>query len=415
MAETDWLRGTSPAFRLVIATSWLAPESWQKNQEAAICQAIEAGPDWTEYLSLVDRHRTPALSWAALKRVPGLTIPESARKGLQERSDGCRLQAVRHSLIQAGILKAFDCAGIPAITLKGTILSLDLYGDLGLRQSNDLDLVVIPDDIDRAQACLESMGWRLDSTYFPMTPRQMEILRQAEHHLGFVHMERGGVLELHWRNHWDMPDDHASVWARRVVTVWQGYSYQVLNPIDLVLYLCGHGGHHAWFRAKWLGDMARIHTQGRLDWEAVFEHARSTGQERPLLACLKLLNIVHGLPLPDLRGNPWKNLPSFLVKSPLRALKASKDPMAHGNLELLPQPRRLRLFRYGRLALPRRTWREHLSELTYCRDDFRVLRLPDSLIWAYAPLHPILWAWTRLGRIWSRLWRTGSLASPQSQ
>lgn len=415
MVENNWLQETSPAFRLMIATSWLAPESWQKNQDAAIHEAIEAGPDWTEYVSLVDRHRTPALSWAALKRMPGVAIPESARVGLQERSDGCRIRAVRHSLMQAEILKAFDGAGIPAITLKGTILSLDLYGDVGLRQSNDMDLVVAPDDISRAQACLESLGWHLDSTYFPMTPSQHEILRQAEHHLGFVHRERGCALELHWRNHWDMPDEAAALWVRRVTAVWQGYSYQVLNPIDLVLYLCGHGGHHAWFRAKWLGDMARIRAQGRLDWEAVLDHARSTGQDRPLLACLQLLNIVHGLPLPKLRGDPWKTLPAFLIKSPLRALKASNDPMAHGALELLPQPRRFRLFRYGRLALPRRTWREHLFELVYCREDFKVLRLPDSLIWAYAPLHPILWAWTRLARILTRAWRVDSLASPNSK
>jgi hypothetical protein len=402
MANIHWLQGTSPAFRLMIATSWLAPDSWRKNQEEAVREAVGAGPDWTEYLRMVDRHRTPALSWAALKRVPDLAIPESARKGLQERSDACRLQAVRHSLMQAEIVKAFDRAGIPVMTLKGTILSLNLYGDLGLRQSNDLDLVVIPGDISRAQACLESLGWHLDDTYFPISPRQQDRLREAEHHFGFVHSARGFILELHWRNHWDMPGEAAAQWARRVTSVWQGCSYQVLDPIDLVLYLSNHGGHHAWFRAKWLGDMARIHADGRVDWEAALDHARSTGQEKPLLSCLQLLHIVYGLPLPDLQGDPWKSLPSFLIESPLRALKSSKDPAARGDLELIPDPERLRLFRYGRLALPRRTWRESLDELAYCRDDFRVLRLPDSLIWAYTPLHPFLWAWVRLARIWTR-------------
>jgi len=402
MANIHWLQGTSPAFRLMIATSWLAPDSWRNNQEEAVREAVGAGPDWIEYLRLVDRHRIPALSWAALKRVPGLAIPESARKGLQERSDACRLQAVRHSLMQAEIVKAFDRAGIPVMTLKGTILSLDLYCDVGLRQSNDLDLVVIPDDISRAQACLESLGWRLNDTYFPITPRQRERLREAEHHFGFVHSARGCILELHWRNHWDMAGEAAAQWARRVTSVWQGCSYQVLDPIDLVLYLSNHGGHHAWFRAKWLGDMARIHADGRVDWEAALDHARSTGQEKPLLSCLQLLHIVYGLPLPELHGDPWKSLPAFLIDSPLRALKSSKDRADRGDLELIPDPERLRLFRYGRLALPRRTWRESLDELAYCRDDFRVLRLPDSLIWAYAPLHPFLWAWVRLARIWTR-------------
>ena len=75
MPETQWLQRSSPAFRLMMATSWLAPDSWKENQEKAIRKAIEAEPDWTEYLSLVDRHRTPALSWAALRRVPGIMIP----------------------------------------------------------------------------------------------------------------------------------------------------------------------------------------------------------------------------------------------------------------------------------------------------------------------------------------------------
>ena len=34
MIKTDWLEQTRPAFRLMISTSWLAPESWRQNQEA---------------------------------------------------------------------------------------------------------------------------------------------------------------------------------------------------------------------------------------------------------------------------------------------------------------------------------------------------------------------------------------------
>src|ERR1035437_6436605 len=102
-----------------------------------------------EYLRLVDRHRTPALSWAALKRVPGLEIPDEARQQLQKRSEACRRKAVKHSMLLAGVLKSFHRAGIPVMTLKGPLLSLELYGDVGLRQSHDLDLMVKPADLAR--------------------------------------------------------------------------------------------------------------------------------------------------------------------------------------------------------------------------------------------------------------------------
>jgi len=396
MTEASWLQSASPAFRLMIATSWLAPASWLVKQEEAIREAIGAGLDWMEYVRLVDRHRTPALSWTALTRVPGLQIPEPAKQELQKRSDACRMQAVRHCLVLAGVLKGFNRAGIPVMTLKGPILSSELYGDVGLRQSHDLGLEVMPEDLARAQACLENMGWSLDATWSSLSPRQWESLLRHEWHLGFMHPREDCLLELHWCTPWEVKSQTTDRWARSIPSVWQGCSHQAMNPIDQVLYLCSHGGIHGWYRAKWLGDLARIHAEGRVDWQAVLGQARRTGQERALLACLRLLQDVHGLPMPDLPGNPWKNLPSFLIARPLHGLKDPEDLEA---LRALAEAReKYRLIRYGWLALPQKTWRDHLAKLAYRREDFRVLRLPDRFYWAYTPLRPILWIWRNVPR-----------------
>jgi hypothetical protein len=399
MPEASWLQSATPAFRLMIATSWLAPASWQEKQEQAIreaIQAIGAGMDWMEYLRMVDRHRTPALSWAALMRVPGLQIPEPAKKELQKRGDACRMQAVRNSLKLAGVLKGFHSAAIPVMPMKGPILSLELYGDVGLRQSHDLDLMVKPQDLARAQACLESMGWRQDATWFPLSPRQWENLLRHEHDLLFVHPHGHGLLELHWRARWELRDQAEDRWARSIPAVWQGCLHKAMSPIDQVLYLCSHGGVHGWFRAKWLGDLARIHAEGRMDWQAALDQASRSGQERALLACLRLLQDVYGLPVPDLPGNPWRNLPSFLIARPLHDLKVPEDPAAFGALAMARN--HFRLIRYERLAVPQKTGCDLLEELAYRREDFQVLRLPDSFYWAYAPLRPFLWVWRRLLR-----------------
>jgi len=161
-----------------------------------------------------------------------------------------------------------------------------------------------------------------------------------------------------------------------------------------VLYLCSHGGIHAWFRAKWLGDLARIHAGGRVDWQAALDQALRTGQERALLVCLRLLQDVYGLPLPDLPGNPWRNLPSFLIARPLHDLKMFEDPAAFGELGMIRD--NFRRIRYERLAVPQRTWRDHLAEFAYRREDFRVLHLPDRFYWAYTPLRPFLWVWRQI-------------------
>jgi hypothetical protein len=325
-----------------------------------------------------------------------LEIPQTARRELQQRSDACRMQAVRHSVELAEVLRAFNSAGIPVMPFKGPLLSLELYGDVGLRQSKDLDLAVRLEDVSRAQACLESMGWRFDSGYFPLTPRQWEGFLRHEWHIGFVHSSGGCGLELHWRNHGDAPGQAAAQWARNVPSEWQGCSYLAMTFTDLALYLCCHGGTHAWCRAKWLGDMARIRAEGRVDWQAALDQAGKTGQERPLLAALRLLKDVYGLPVPELPGDPWKNLPPFLIGSPLHALKVAEDPAARGSLALLRDG--IRLNRYDGLVLPHRTWRDVLADSAYRREDFRVVRLPDRLYWAYAPLRPFLWFWRRVLR-----------------
>jgi hypothetical protein len=392
MPNTDWLQRTSPAFRLMIATSWLAPDSWQKNQEEAIREAIGAGPDWTEYLRLVDRHRTPALSCAALSRVPGLEIPRPAKQELQERSDACRMEAVKHCLLLAELLKEFNRAGIPAMPFKGQILSFELYGDVGLRQARDLDVAVALEDLARAQDCAESVGWRLDSsTWFPLSSRQWESFLQHEHHLDFVHSNAGRRLELHWRNQWETQGLARARWASSISSVWQGCSLKAMNPSELAFYLCGHGADHAWFRAKWLGDLARAHAMGQLDWEGAMVEARRTGQERVLLVGLRLLNDLYGLSLPAPQGNPWMDLPSPLIEIPRCALMDAEEP----ETRTIPAEfrNRLRMSRFERLLRPRKIWRDRFSEFLYCREDFRSLRLPDSLFWAYVPLRPILWVW----------------------
>jgi hypothetical protein len=376
----------------MIATSWLAPGSWEKTQEEAIREAIGAGPDWEEYLRLVDRHRTPALSWAALSRVPGVVVPEPARQELQKRNYACRMENVKHCLLLAEVLKAFNRAGIPAMPFKGQILSFELYGDVGLRHARDLDLAVAREDLSKAQACLENMGWHLDgSTWFPLTPRQRESFLRHEHSLDFVHSHSGGMLELHWRNQWETPEVTSARWSRSIATVWQGCSILAMNRSDQVLYLCSHGGDHLWFRVKWLGDLARAHAAGQVDWETALGEAQRTGLEAALLVGLGLLNRVYGLPIPDLSGEPWIDLPSVLIEIPLHALQAPEEPAA---LAFLPKfRRRLRISRYERLVQPRKSWRDSLSQFLYCREDFRDIRLPDSLFWAYVPLRPILRVW----------------------
>jgi hypothetical protein len=393
--KADWREGSSPAFRLMIATSWLAPDSWRDNQQRAVRAAIDAGPDWTEYLRLIDRHGAPGIGWAAIRRVPEITVPEPAAEELKKRSDDCRKQAILYCLVLADVLKRFNRAAIPAMPLKGQTLSFDLYQDVGLRYSRDLDVEVRIEDLHKAQSCLEAEDWELESSFFPMSARQWKSFLRNESHINFMHLASGCVLELHWRSPWETPEATSARWARSVPAVWQKQAIQAMHPGDLALYLCSHGGLHQWFRAKWLGDLARAHSLGLLNWEASYDEARRSGEERVLLAGLGLLRDVYELPIPHTPENFWKSWSPLLVEMPMRALRDPAEPAERVGTAKLRN--RIRRSRYERLLWPRKSRWSSFSDLFYSREDFRTLALPDSFFWAYKPLRPVLWLWR-----WSR-------------
>lgn len=395
MREADWLEGSSPAFRLMIATSWLAPDTWRENQEKEVREALAAGPDWAEYLGSIQRHEITALSWAALSRIPGITLRGPVKKQLHNLSNACQIRAIQQCMLLTEVLRAFNHAEIPVTPLKGPILSHELYRDARLRDSLDLDLDVEKENLERAQTCLESRGWHLDSSFFPMTPRQRQSFLQNEHQMIFLHALTGTMLELHWRNQWETAEGTSARWARSIRSAWRGCSIQTMSPGDMTLYLCAHGGAHLWSCAKWLGDLARAHALDRLDWEAAFGEAQRSGQVNVVFAGMGLLRELYGLPIPAIPQNAWPGRSIRLIKAPIQALKNPHEREPHTGLASLRKS--LRTGRYERLLWPGKSWRASLATLFHRRDDFRAVPLPDALFWLYKPLRPVLWLW-RLAR-----------------
>jgi hypothetical protein len=395
--KSKTLLGRSSAFRLMLATSWLAPHPWQEHQERAVREALSSGLDWDEYLELVERHSTPALSWETLKRMPKANLPERVKQTLQQHSAASRMRSMRLASLLMQVLKDFNQAGIPLISLKGPLLSLELYGDLGIRHSRDIDIMVAPEDVSRAQAQLEEMGWRVYLQPCTFSPRHTEVFLQIGRHIVYWHPLQQCRLELHWHTGSEMLDRTAGQWARSTTLVWNGLGYRALSPIDLVLHLCTHGSEHVWFRSKWLGDLARMYAINYVDWDVVYRTARAASLENSLLQCLRLLEELHGLPVPKELREPAGRLPALLLDRVATYMLA--PPEIHSGPFLARIRMKVRQLRYERLLRPRRFWLHAFPEIAYSSADFRLLRLPDRLFWLYVPLRPILLAWRCLWNI----------------
>lgn len=196
---------------------------------------------------------------------------------------------------------------IPAIPLKGPVLSEHVYGEVGLRQSADLDLLVRGNDVDRAVEVVTAAGYIADlqSAGAPGWTLNEVTLRAADSALAPV--------ELHWRlapAYAGQDLDLDGMWQRTDCIRFSGRDVSVLAPEDLILYLCVHGAKHGWSRLKWICDLdAAVRADRDLDWGTVLARASAAGCRRRVLLGLAVARGVLGTPVPETltragRGDP---------------------------------------------------------------------------------------------------------------
>lgn len=338
----------------------------------------------------MDRHRVPALFFAALRHCPDVAVPPATLDALRNRDRAARLQAFAQAQKTVQLVRAFTSADIPVIPLKGVVLSQRLYSDFAVRHSKDIDLLVHPGDFDRAEALLQERGFRRLPILAGLspTPRQERYLRALNYHYEYVDAE-GTQLELHWRRQSWSAESMALLWAHTRSTQWMNTPILELDDDLLLLFLCDHGAHHRWFRVKWLGDVAMLLVRREPSaWDELFRLAATLDVGRPLLQAMLLVQWLYDVPLPPQAEDAITHDPAIQALAQ-DAMDAIAGTEADGHLQITSTSR-VRFFRqlrkhpgYGD------AWRR----LALSPYDFQTLPLPDALFWAYVPLRPLLWLW----------------------
>ncbi len=141
------------------------------------------------------RRLLPALGPRILELTQGHTSDEFAGAVEQAIAAG-RRQGSSLQLVALHIMAMLADAGIRCAPLKGPLLGEAIYGDLGRRLSNDIDLLVATEQLHAAVEVVRQLGYAVPTDY--VQGSGLPLL-----HFVFVH-ERGELppVELHWRVHW---------------------------------------------------------------------------------------------------------------------------------------------------------------------------------------------------------------------
>ncbi len=152
--------------------------------------------DWAVLAeTLRSRRLLPILGPHILELADGRADDDFAT-AVQRAIEAGRLHGAFLQLVSLRITAMLAEAGICSTALKGPLLGEAIYRDLGRRLSNDVDLLVAPQQLQAAVEVVRELGYRAPTDY--VQAGGLPLL-----HFVLVH-ERAELppVELHWRVHW---------------------------------------------------------------------------------------------------------------------------------------------------------------------------------------------------------------------
>jgi hypothetical protein len=179
------------------------------------------------------------------------------------------------------VLAVLNQENIRVVLLQGVALLPQIYDDIGLRPTTDIDLWVLERDFSSLVRILLGHGYERDELY-PTTFRKGSTILDLRTHLLWAGRIRARKFLL--------SKSQECIHNDTRIIDFEGQKVRCLNEYDQVLYLMLHALKHNVERLIWLADI-KLLVDGwkRFDWEALIYRARELGQEKPVYYTLFLL------------------------------------------------------------------------------------------------------------------------------
>ncbi len=244
-------------------------------------------------MRLAGRHAIVPLVDHHLARVAPDIVPIPVRDSLRAAAQQGAVESLQLTGELVAVMRAFEQSAIDAMPFKGPTLAALLYGDISLRQYQDLDVLVQRQDLSAARAMLLDLDFEPAE---PMSDAQRASLLASGHHERFVHPASAATVELHWSLN-DKTLTHRDIehcwWRDRQPVTIGGVAMRTLGAERMLLYLCMHAGNHSWARLSWICDFQRaLRAYTSVDWSAVWRMAAENGAQRAVSVGLALVDFL---------------------------------------------------------------------------------------------------------------------------
>lgn len=213
-------------------------------------------------------HRTPTFFQLALKQI----------------MQACLAQNMLIKRETMHLLQHFEARSLPVILLKGTTFAEQYYGHIAARGTSDIDLLIKPERMGEAIACLQEAGYTIPC---PENPEH--------YHLEWMKQAPGLPEPLTVELHWQLASERTArmnmdeAWQRSTPLL-PGSNARTLDPTYTFYALCLHGASHQMDSSKYMIDLCHLlmHHREQIDLQFVCELAQKDRTMNRIIAALSI-------------------------------------------------------------------------------------------------------------------------------
>ena len=287
--------------------------------------------DSEKLIRLAEMHRVTYQLYVFAQGHPGIfNISQTTMLADRCRNSALWSLAQLQELIR--IAGAFHQAGIPVVVIKGPQLSRMVHGREALKESVDLDFLLVHDtDLERAHILLTGAGYTQSNLNAHPGKLSRKIFLIAKREVHYFNPRNKSHIDLHARagaNTYLTDGLFRHVFDDRETFDLDGQPVTIFAREQYLVYLCYHGALHQFSRLGWLMDIRAfvLAYQDVMDYGKTISLARKSKSETCLFLAFSLLEKYFDDNVPDVLKQvmPRNNRFNFLVSSCYKML--SREP-----------------------------------------------------------------------------------------
>lgn len=264
------------------------------------CLFPESENEIIDFLYLASLNKVGANLYLQIKRLKetfGINVSESLFKPLEETYTKIHSKNIRRLEVGLPVLLEMKKRGVEVIILKGNAIAEEIYGDIGYKPMNDIDILIKKVDIEVVYEIFS------DFSLLAAASLEEDIKKQEKYsHHAPPFFNRG--FDVFFGTHWDIaaPTRGLSIpiekfWDEKEEFLLMGEKFLRLSPMHFIFHLCVHLSP-AKTGLREVGDILKMieHRQKDLDVKKFIQLSIDSKATEEVFEALSLVNAIGSYP-----------------------------------------------------------------------------------------------------------------------